>query len=68
MLSVWARSGWLNPALANEDQMRQFVQSNTLYARTPDGIVILELGRRAGQGTAGVSGAATPPPAPAPGG
>ena len=68
MLSVWARSGWLNPALANEDQMRQFVQSNTLYARTPDGIVILELGKRAGQGTAGVSGAATPPPAPAPGG
>jgi len=67
MLSVWARSGWLNPALAVEGQLQQFAQANTLFARTADGLVIVELGKRAAQGTAGVSGTATPPPVSAPG-
>lgn len=52
MLSVWTRSGWLNPTLASGTWSGRFASSNTLFAQTVDGKVILQL---------------TPPPAqPAP--
>jgi len=60
MLTVWARSGWLNPALANDRWLRPFLESNRLFARTADGILVVELGVDRDQGTAGVTGSPTP--------
>lgn len=43
MLSVWTRSGWLNPTLASGTWAGRFSSSNTLFAQTVDGKVILQL-------------------------
>ena len=43
MLSVWTRSGWLNPAIASGTWSGRFASSNTLFAQTIDGKVILQL-------------------------
>jgi hypothetical protein len=43
MLSVWTRSGWLNPALASGTWSQRFASANTLFAQTIDGKFILQL-------------------------
>lgn len=43
MLSVWTRSGWLNPALAGGTWAGPFASSNTRFAETVDGKIILLL-------------------------
>ncbi len=43
MLSVWTRSGWLNPALASGNWSARFASANTLFAQTIDGKFILQL-------------------------
>ena len=48
MLNVWARSGWLNPALASGTWVEPFVKANTLVAQTVDGKLIVSLTPPAG--------------------
>jgi hypothetical protein len=43
MLEVWQRSGWLNPALAPERWIRQFLETSKARVRTPDGSILVEL-------------------------
>jgi hypothetical protein len=43
MLSVWTRSGWLNPALASGNWSARFASANTLFAQTIYGKFILQL-------------------------
>lgn len=56
MLGVWARSGWLNPALANDQWLQALVSTNTLVGRGSDGRLIVRLEPPADQ--------LQPPPAP----
>lgn len=43
MLGVWARSGWINPALANDQWLQALVSSNTIVGRGTDGRFIIRL-------------------------
>jgi hypothetical protein len=43
MLSVWARSGWINPALASDAWFMPFSSANTLFGKSIDGRIILTL-------------------------
>ena len=43
MLSVWARSGWINPALASDAWFVPFSSANKLFGKSIDGRIILTL-------------------------